>query len=63
MALANRRRSALADIPIQMSELRVSTDNIANNSPLDNIPIGYLTPTPSQDESEFDVFGVIKVQL
>ncbi|XP_031625470.1 uncharacterized protein LOC116342107 [Contarinia nasturtii] len=53
----NRRRTALAEIPIRMSQLRVSTDEppvLLNrtviDSPLDNIPIGYLTPSPSQDE-------------
>lgn len=57
MALQNRRRSALAEIPMQMSQLRVSADDAPNilhrtvvDSPLDNIPIGYLTPSPSQDE-------------
>lgn len=56
--MPNRRRSALAEIPVRMSQLRVSTDDIAVtlnrtviDSPLDNIPIGYLTPSPSQDES------------
>lgn len=59
-ATPNRRRSALAEIPVRMSQLRVSTDDmpIALNrtvidSPLDNIPIGYLTPSPSQDERKF----------
>lgn len=55
----NRRRSALAEIPVRMSQLRVSTDDMpvalgrtVIDSPLDNIPIGYLTPSPSQDESK-----------
>lgn len=52
-------RQALTEIPVGMSHLRVSTDdqngiNGLNrnviDSPLDNIPIGYLTPSPSQDE-------------
>lgn len=53
----NRRRTALAEIPVRMSQLRVSTDEVpvllnrtVIDSPLDNIPIGYLTPSPSQDE-------------
>lgn len=56
----NRRRTALAEIPVRMSQLRVSTDEVpvllnrtAIDSPLDNIPIGYLTPSPSQDECNF----------
>lgn len=53
----NRRRTALAEIPVRMSQLRVSTDEVpvllnrtVIDSPLDNIPLGYLTPSPSQDE-------------
>lgn len=57
-AQVNRRRTALAEIPVRMSQLRVSTDevpvllnrNTVIDSPLDNIPLGYLTPSPSQDE-------------
>lgn len=56
-AQVNRRRTALAEIPVRMSQLRVSTDEVpvllnrtVIDSPLDNIPIGYLTPSPSQDE-------------
>lgn len=56
-AQVNRRRTALAEIPVRMSQLRVSTDEMPPvlnrtvvDSPLDNIPIGYLTPSPSQDE-------------
>lgn len=56
--MPHRRRSALAEIPVRMSQLRVSTDEVpialnrtVIDSPLDNIPIGYLTPSPSQDES------------
>lgn len=56
-AQVNRRRTALAEIPVRMSQLRVSTDEMpvllnrtVIDSPLDNIPIGYLTPSPSQDE-------------
>lgn len=59
-AQVNRRRTALAEIPVRMSQLRVSTDEIPPvlnrtvvDSPLDNIPIGYLTPSPSQDECKF----------
>lgn len=58
----NRRRSALAEIPVRMSQLRVSTDDMpitlnrtAIDSPLDNIPIGYLTPSPSQDERKYSL--------
>lgn len=56
MAAQQNRRSALAEIPVRMSQLRVSTDEVpvmnrtVIDSPLDNIPIGYLTPSPSQDE-------------
>lgn len=53
----NRRRTALAEIPVRMSQLRVSTDEPPNgmnrtltDSPMDNIPNGHLTPSPSQDE-------------
>lgn len=55
-------RQALTEIPVGMSHLRVSTDEPngmngpnrnAIDSPLDNIPIGYLTPSPSQDECEY----------
>lgn len=58
-AQAYRRRTALAEIPVRMSQLRISTDEVpvllnrtVIDSPLDNIqfPIGYLTPSPSQDE-------------
>ena len=55
-AQVNRRRTALAEIPVRMSQLRVSTDELpilnrtVIDSPLDNIPLGYLTPSPSQDE-------------
>lgn len=56
-AQVNRRRTALAEIPVRMSQLRVSTDEVpvllnrtVIDSPLDNIPLGYLTPSPSQDE-------------
>lgn len=56
----NRRRTALAEIPVRMSQLRVSTDEVpvlmnrtVIDSPLDNIPIGYLTPSPSQDECKY----------
>lgn len=61
-AQPNRRRTALAEIPVRMSQLRVSTDEMpivlnrtVIDSPLDNIPIGYLTPSPSQDERSFFV--------
>lgn len=52
----NRRRSALAEIPMRMGRLRVSTDDMPSvrDSPLDNIPIGYLTPSPSPDERKCD---------
>lgn len=62
----NRRRSALAEIPVRMSQLRVSTDETpiglnrtAVDSPMDNITDGHLTPSPSQDEREYPsaVFG------
>lgn len=63
MALANRRRSALAEIPVHFSQLRVSNEESPDptprtfiDSPLDNIPIGYLTPSPSQDESTYLFF-------
>lgn len=55
-------RQALTEIPVGMSHLRVSTDepngmSLINrnviDSPLDNIPIGYLTPSPSQDERNY----------
>lgn len=59
-AQVNRRRTALAEIPVRMSQLRVSTDEMpvllnrtVIDSPLDNIPLGYLTPSPSQDECKF----------
>lgn len=62
---ANRRRTALAEIPVRMSQLRVSTDEppVALNrnvteSPMDNIPSGYLTPSPSQDERKFSSSSV-----
>lgn len=59
-AQVNRRRTALAEIPVRMSQLRVSTDEVpvllnrtVIDSPLDNIPLGYLTPNTSQDECKF----------
>lgn len=61
-AQVNRRRTALAEIPVRMSQLRVSTDEVpvllnrtVIDSPLDNIPLGYLTPSPSQDERKFAI--------
>lgn len=58
----NRRRTALAEIPVRMSQLRVSTDEPPNglnrtltDSPMDNIPNGHLTPSPSQDERKSSV--------
>lgn len=62
-AQINRRRTALAEIPVRMSQLRVSTDEVpvllnrtVIDSPLDNIPIGYLTPSTSQDECNFIIY-------
>lgn len=48
------RRSALAEIPLRMGMLRVSTDDIDDlgtlmDSPI-NIPASYLSPAPSPDE-------------
>lgn len=63
--MAARRRSALAEIPVRMSQLRVSADEMpivlnrtVIDSPLDNIPIGYLTPSPSQDECKYSVLFI-----
>lgn len=65
-AQVNRRRTALAEIPVRMSQLRVSTDEVpvllnrtVIDSPLDNIPLGYLTPSPSQDECNYSILYVL----
>lgn len=55
MAQIPNRRSALAEIPLRMGMLRVSTDDIDDlgtlmDSPINNIPTSYLSPAPSPDE-------------
>lgn len=63
LPLRTRTRAALAEIPFRMERLQVSTDEMPLtlhhmhttiiNSPnidINNIPLSYLTPTPSPDE-------------
>lgn len=63
-----RRRSALAEIPVRMGLLRVSTDdpdillhhNVTTlDSPNANIPNSYLSPAPSPDELVIRQRGII----
>lgn len=64
-----RRRSALAEIPVRMGLLRVSTDDpdilmhhniTVLDSPNANIPNSYLSPAPSPDELVIRQRGIKK---